>query len=480
MKVKVPAVLFLCWTVCAVASANASPEPGADIRDWRVSATVWPADKILFDVGEKPELVLDIRDRDGKPVSEPGAKAVLRWYRTYGSYVSETIALDGTQIRRSMALDKPGAVTCEVTLLVRGDKGDVSPRRAIEIAPRKDEAGYLGADGKHNAVKMRYEGYARVLGCVFGWDKIGPGKPAPADLDRVWNELLEADAKLPIEVKKCELARTTPTGVRVYRVVINSLGDDVHAEMSIPKEADDGKKFPIWCLFQPYGCANMTTWTLEGAITIAPNTHSIENGRESAYYSKLFEKGGPLFNYGFDGKTNAKLETTYFRNILLRDIRSVRYLMTRPEWDRGKITYYGGSQGAYQSAALMGLLPEKADVTLICPWSIDLGGSPAHWRPRWGEGIQYCDPVNLAHRVKGLGRKVNVYFGVVDIACPVDGVFAWINALPRDIELSAKLYQNKGHNVADGEKRYHVEICRKPGEEIRVVPHFDLPRVYPE
>jgi len=465
-------------TPLAVVPRNVLNLDTTDVRDWKLSVRVGPDDKLLFAVGEKPELVVQVTDKDGKDVSEPGAKAIIRWYRSHDPYTNEVVALDGRPIRRPMDLGKPGAVTCEVSLKIVGFRRDIPPKRAVPVKPKQDDMGHLGADGKHNAVQVRHEDFGCVVGCVFDWQKIRPGKPAPADIDEVWDKMLAEDAKLPIEVKKCELIRTTKTGVKVYRVVLNSTGGDVHAEMSIPKGAEEGKKYPIWCLFQAYGCASMWTWAWEWAITIAPNTHSIENGREGKYYKDLIAKGGPLFNYGFDTNTNAKLETTYFKNILLRDVRAVRYLMSRPEWDGKQITYYGSSQGGYQSTALLGLIPETTELNLICPWAIEYGGSPCHWRPKWGEGVQYCDPMNLVHRAKGKGQKVTVRFGIADTACPVDGIFAWINALPKDIDLTALLYQNKGHNVSDGEKHYAVEIRRKPGEEAQIIPHFDWPRVY--
>jgi len=451
---------------------------GGNLRDWKVSAKVEPEDKILFKVGEKPELVIRVTDKDGRPVSETGAKMQLRWYRSYDPFTNEVVALDGKEIRRSMALDKPGAVTCDVSLRVAGYIGDTEPKRLVPVPVKKENTGHLGADGKNNAVKMKEEDFGRIVGCVFDWDKIGPARPAPKDIDEVWDKLLEEDAKLPFELKKCELVRTTKTGVKVYRIVLNSLAGDVHAEMSIPKEADEGKKFPIWCIFQAYGCANMWTWPWEWAITIAPNTHSIENGREGAYYSKLSGKDGPLNNYGFDEKTNAKFETTYFRGILLRDVRAVRYMMSRAEWDHKQVMYYGSSQGGYQSVALLGLIPETTKMELICPWSVEFGGSQCHWRPKWGEGIQYCDPLNLAHRAKGAGKVVAAGLGVADDACPVDGIFAWINALPKDVDLTVSVFQNKGHNVEPGDKHYCVEIRRKPNAAVQIVPHFDRPRVY--
>jgi len=465
-------------TPLALAPRNALNLDESAVRDWKFSVRIEPEDKMLFKVGEEPELVIDVTDKDGNRVNEPGAKALVRWYRSHDPYTNEVITLDGQPIRRSMALGKPGAVTCEVSMRVPGFKNERSPQRTVVIPQKKDNNGILGADGKNNAVKVKHEDFGCVVGCVFDWDKIGPGKPVPKDIDETWDKLLEEDAKLPIEVKKCELVRTSKTGVKVYRVVLNSLGGDVHAEMSIPPGAEEGKKFPIWCIFQAYGVASMWTWTWEWAITIAPNTHSIENGREGAYYKALSSRGGALFNYGFDEKTNAKFETTYFRNVLLRDIRAVRYMMSRPEWNHEKVMYYGGSQGGYQSTAMLGLIPETTSIEVVCPWAIEYGGSQCHWRPKWGEGVQYCDPMNLAHRIQGKGQKIAVLSGIADTACPVDGIFAWLNALPKETDLTFKLYQNHGHDVPDGCKHYCVELRRKPGEDIKVIPHFDWVRRY--
>ena len=451
-----------------------------NVRDWKFGVTVEPEDKILFSCGEQPELVVRVTDTDGNPVKERGAKAILSWYRDGKTKTNEVVDLAAEYpIRRSMARVTPGAVTCDVSLRICGYLHATQPKRLVPVKEKTGDTGHLGADGKNNAVKMRKEDFGRGVGCVFDWQKIRPGKPRPADFDAFWDKNLAEDAKLPIEVKKMEKIRETKTGVGIYRAVISSLGDDVHAEISIPKEAKDGKKFPIWVIFQAYGCANMGTWPWEWAITIAPNAHSIENGRESAYYKKLSERGGPLFNYGFDTNENAKVETTYFRKMLLRDIRAIRYMMSRPEWNGKNIMFYGSSQGGYQAAAMLGLLPETTNFEFFCPWAIDYGGSQAHWRPKWGEGVQYCDPVHMAHRIDGGVKKIACSQGVIDTACPVDSFFAWINEMPKDkVDLSLNVFQNKGHNVAPGDKFYRVTITRKPGEEPQVKLVSDAPRCY--
>lgn len=451
-----------------------------NVRDWKFGVTVEPEDKILFSCGERPELVVRVADKDGQPIKERGAKAVLTWYRDGKTMTNEVVDLTAEYpIRRSMARATPGAVTCEVGLRVCGYIHDTQPKRLVPEKVKEGDTGHLGADGRHNAVKMKEEDYGRGVGCVFDWQKIRPGKPRPADFDAFWDKNLADDLKLPIEVKKMEKIRETKTGVSVYRAVISSLGDDMYAEISIPKGAEEGKKFPIWVIFQAYGCASMWTWTWEWAITIAPNAHSIENGRESEYYKKLGEYGGPLFNYGFDTNENAKVETAYFRKMLLRDIRALRYMMSRPEWNGKDVMFYGSSQGGYQAAAMMGLLPETTQFEFYCPWAIDYGGSQAHWRPKWGEGVQYCDPVHMAHRIGGPVKKIVCNQGTIDTACPVDSFFAWINEMPKDkVDLTLNVFQNKGHNVSPGDKFYRVTITRKPGEEPQVKLVSDAPRCY--
>lgn len=462
------------------------------MRDWKFSVKVVPEDKILFDIGEKPELEITLTDKDGNPVKERGVRALINWYRTHEDYKKEFVDFtNGPVVRRSMSLDKPGCITAEVSLKVVGNRNDqMSPQREIpDPNAKKADAGNgsLGADGKNNAVKMVKEDYARPVGCVFDWRNIKPGRPAPKDIDAFWDKLIEEDKALPFEVKQRKYIKTTDQGVDVFEVVFNSLGGDVHAQMSIPQGAKEGKKYPIWVIYQAYGVAKWWTWTWGHAITIAPNSHSIDNQGTGDYYKKLSAKGGPLFNYGFDTNENAKVETCLFRNMLLRDMRALRYMMEKEAWD-GKTVYsdYGSSQGGYQLSAMMGLVPELGTTEHFCPWMIDLGGSQCHWRPKWGEGVQYCDPINLIHRMKpfdlqGKRKKTVINAGVIDIACPVDGVLAFVNELPKEVDYTVRLLQNRGHNVNPGNKNklYRVEIERKDGGEPAVKLIAD-PRCYIE
>jgi hypothetical protein len=74
------------------------------------------------------------------------------------------------------------------------------------------------------------------------------------------------------------------------------------------------------------GGANQESWA--GMIVFDINAHGIENGREPEYYKALQE--GELKGYAFKSDENAKPETAYFNGMMLRVLRALEYVKTRP------------------------------------------------------------------------------------------------------------------------------------------------------
>lgn len=170
-------------------------------------------------------------------------------------------------------------------------------------------------------------------------------------------------------------------------------------------------------------------------IVFQTNAHGIENGREPEYYQALMK--GELKGYGFDPQQNARPETTYFNGMILRVMRALDYVKSRPEWDGKAITVYGSSQGGFQSLAAAALDHDVTVCQVKKPWFCDLGGTRlgrmGGWRPDYTDGLAYYDGVNMAKRI---ACETHIISGLGDTTCPPSGLTVLYNVVkaPKTIE----------------------------------------------
>ncbi len=429
-------------------------------RNWTLTARVTD-DRIVYPAGEPVEFVFDVKDENGDLV-----KTDYLLVRTkidgQGEETREYVPLaQANPFRRTLTLEKPGQIQLDATVC---NPSNVNRKiKQHHEFYRQDEKGSLRP-------------LSAGSGVLFDLRKIRPGAPEPADFDRFWQEQIAADKALPFKVIEKRLVRTTEQNVRVYSLVLNALVGTIHAEMSIPAKAEDDPsvKLPIWVIGQAYGVASFSTWPWDHYITIAVNSHDIENYRDRDYYKNLHH--GKLKDYGFarKDKTNDDPKSAYFYGMIMRDYRAVRYLTeTMPQWN-GEIRFYGRSQGGYRAVILAGLFPETVSVEAGVPWSTDLGGvlagRPKLWRPDYTPALRYLDPVYHARRIKN--AHVTVEAGLIDVACQAAGITALFNNLPAsNPSRTLRLYQHTGHSIptrAKGHFRYELKI-RDGAEEARVI-----------
>ena len=112
------------------------------------------------------------------------------------------------------------------------------------------------------------------------------------------------------------------------------------------------------------------------------------------------------------------------------------YLAALPEWDGKHFEIIGGSQGAFQSAAVAALTKGVTKCFLQIPWFCDLWGVEVGrargWRPDPAPGLLYYDTVNFARRIH---CPVKIDAGLSDWVCPPSGVRILYNNLPGPKEL---------------------------------------------
>lgn len=342
---------------------------------------------------------------DGKPL----AGKTLKWTRTGDdgkTAKGEAASSESQPVEITSSLEKPGFVRLEVSVF--NEDG----------SPLKDTAGK----------PLKFEGGAGVE----------PSKlevyPEPADFDAFWKAQKEILAKVPMkaELKEVESKKADFT---LFDVKVDCAGGKpVSGYLAIPKGAKE-KSLGATVGFMGYGVSSPGPSYLNGMMSLTINAHGIENGREPEYYKEL--KDGALKSYAFKNDENAKPETCYFNGMMLRVMRALEFVKSRPEWDGKTLVVTGGSQGGLQALNAAALDGDVTKCNAYKPWCCDLGGIKLGrvrgWRPDFAEGLGYYDAANQAKRIK---CEVVITSGLGDYVCPPSGISVLYNNIkaPKSIE----------------------------------------------
>ncbi len=293
----------------------------------------------------------------------------------------------------------------------------------------------------------------------------------PDDFDEFWRkQLSELDAVEP-ELTYIKEIPSEKDGFKVYEIRIACVEDSCETStgttyatgfLTVPINA--GKKtLGITVEYYGYGVFKSDPFYSPSNIYLRLNAHSIPQDQETSYYEALRAEGGVLKDYGFNAAQNADPKTSYFRNMLLRDVQAIRFLKkyfgdgvssevnginTAPwsnVWNEKYISVWGTSQGGFQAIAVAGLVPEVTKVDVIVPWFSDVAGNTdpnkiqSTFRPEYAPGLAYYDTALFAKRIKA--STITIEAGTGDTLCPVAGVQAIYNNLVNE---SAKIVYTQG------------------------------------
>lgn len=311
-------------------------------------------------------------------------------------------------------------------------------------------------------------------GAAAGISEIRKKKAEPSDFDAFWQSQLEKLNGTEPELLEAKEVKS-PNGLfNVYAVKIrfcadNTWGDYVSGYLSIPKDAKPGS-LSLYVRFSGYGYAEPGKECASGMATLWISPHSMELGKPSWYYTQL--EYGKLKDYGFKSEYNATRETVYFREMILRDIQGVRFLKRyfsadgpderfRGLWsDKKALTLTGGSQGAFQSAAVAALEPGITRIIISIPWFCDVGGCGTDGRqkstfmPEYTEALEYYDNVNFAKRITCDVRIDSA--GLGDYVVSPAGVAAFYNNLVSCKNKAITFRQNYTHGTDLGNSRAYT------------------------
>ena len=247
----------------------------------------------------------------------------------------------------------------------------------------------------------------------------------PEDFDEYWAEIetLVANTEIDVIYYQEKPADFHP-GYKVYQVMISTpCGRPASGCITIP---DGGEKYPIRISFLGYGIHAAYYEYDKTKICACFNAHGFENTKNDDELTQIY--GKELSDYGFNTEENTSNKTTYFRNMMIRNLIALKYTKTIPEWNGKDIISAGGSQGALQSVTLAAHDKDVTEVVAYKPWFCDLKscevGYLRGWRPDFAEGLRYFDTVAQVSRIK-CPITIQCYLG--DYVCPPKTVMALFN-----------------------------------------------------
>ncbi len=338
------------------------------------------------------------------------------------------------------------------------DKGNAvsDPAEPLTIRTRLVKPGFvyveaqaMGADGKplKGALPLSISAGADVK-------KIRQTVPEPEDFDAFWTKQKKRLETVPMEISLTPV-KSRFSNVDSWMFELKSVGEyPATGYLSMPKEAKP-ESLKAKVFFYGYGFgANppMDQFAAEGALVLSVSQQGLPQGKDHQFYVDQ-SKGAYK---GFCFRNNGDAENNDFIMMILRDLRAVQYLKSRPEWNGKDIYVNGESMGALQSVHVAALEPAVSELDITIPWCANLGGVTAGrfggWRPGYTGALNYIDIVNQAKRIK---CPVRIGIGLGDRICPASGEFAMFNAMKCDRTLTAQ--QSGGHRKASPDaKKYTI------------------------
>ena len=331
------------------------------------------------------------------------------------------------------------------------------------------EPGFLRLDVNEINAKGR-SGAKQYFGVAYDPYHIKPGAECPADFNDFWTAAVKKyDETVTAPIKMTKVEDDSSKVRNLYELEIPTVeGRTLWGYLSEPKDLSKGP-FPVVVGVPGAGPA---IWGINGddkTIRMTVQVHYYRPLRGEAKHSKRNEatqkeedeawaKRYPVKNarYTQVGIASSREEYFYY-GVLLGINRAVNWLAARPEVDRKRFRYTGGSQGGGFGLWLCGLNKNFTRAIIYVPALTDLlgfrqGNRENGW-PRLIEGqldenkaaaeknAPYFCGVNFARNIT---IPIRVEVGSADTVCPPMAGFSAFNVMPsKDKEIYIGLGQ--GH-----------------------------------
>lgn len=379
-------------------------------------------------------------------IYQPGEK--VTWTITA---TDEGKPLEG-EVQGSVALGGLKEIAAEKVMLVDGQ---------AKLSATRDNPGSLLLTAKFKPAGSEKELVAHG-GAVFTPEKIKASAAPPEDFDKFWQaKIAELDA-VPMNLKLEKVDIGDPN-VEYYKITLDNIrGKKIYGQLAKPAGKSD---LPAMLQVQWAGVYPLPReWVVgrarDGWLAMNISAHSLPIDEAEDFYKAQAAK--ELNDY--PGQGNDDRETSYFLPMFLSCRRAVDYLTTRDDWNKKTLVVHGGSQGGYQAIVTAGLHPAVTALAAGVPAGCDHTGKAAGRAPGWPnwasrtwqgkdeqkmlEAARYFDAMNFATRAK---CSALVGVGLIDMACPVEGVLATCNQLggPKEIVLMPLADHNGDHQAYD-------------------------------
>ena len=290
-----------------------------------------------------------------------------------------------------------------------------------------------GADGKPPRPVL--------AGAMCEPERLQPGMPCPEDFQAFWTKMKAETDAIALEPSLVPVPSLTDDKRETYALQLRNIrGTTIQGFVSKP--CGPGP-FPAVLRVNAAGVygirpGGVASYAALGALALDINPHDIPNGRPQEFYDEL--KRGVLRAYSHIGRDSR--ETSYFLRMFCSCYRTLRYIMSRPDWDGKHLVVWGSSQGGGQSIVSAGLCPEVTAITANVPALCDHGGMQAQRRPGWPqwtaivegkpdpaqlETSRYFDCTNFARYTQA---NALISCGFIDRTCSPASVWAAYNQLP--------------------------------------------------
>jgi cephalosporin-C deacetylase len=315
---------------------------------------------------------------------------------------------------------------------------------ATEISASRDKPGNL------LVVHYKTPGSDRPItaygGAVFDPELIKPSMPAPDDFDAFWKSKIDELHAIPMNAKLEKVEIGNPK-IEYYKFTLHNIkGKKIHGQLAKPA---GGKNLPAllqvqWAGVYPLERGWITGHAQNGWLAVNIIAHDLPIDEKPEFYQA--KARGELDDY--PGIGNDDRETSYFLPMFLSCRRTVDFITEHADWNKKTLVVHGGSQGGYQSIVTAGLAPAVTAIAANVPAGCDHTGRAAGREPGWPnwasrtwkgrkekkmlQASRYFDAMNFASRVK---CPALIGVGLVDTACPVEGVLATCNELKGDKQI---------------------------------------------
>ncbi len=287
-------------------------------------------------------------------------------------------------------------------------------------------------------------------------EKLRAALPEPADFDAFWSGQQARLAALPMDNVKLTPVPQDDKSILSWQFELRAVTGGLCGYISLPKDAEAGSLKAEAC-FHGYGFGSVPTLSEKAAkeklLVISVGRHGVRQGMPKEFYEEA--KRGTLKDFAFRNNDNPAESDFIF--MILRDLRAVEYLKSRPEWNGKDLEVSGGSMGALQALAVAAFDPAVTRLRAEIPWMADVGGVTmgrvGGWRPEYCPGLDYFDITFLAKRVK---CPTDLIIGLGDRVCPASGQLILFNSLTVPRTLTAT--QSAGHRQpSPNSKVYKLE-----------------------